>query len=162
MKPATSEFVWGGKIHLGDEPGIYGDAQYSGLCVEYPITVGTQTIPQSGQVTITVTCSNVKIFPGYLGHKITIYQLEAITPGDPLSKWRKVPIIGGTGRIVADGDRDVTFNYAATSRKTNYISVAIEVDTDVAPGLYDDFQVNEISFDSPGFLFFSSFGFKYE
>jgi hypothetical protein len=162
MKPANSEFIWGGKIHLGDEPGVYGDAQYSGLCVEYPITVDTLTAPQSGQVTITITASSVKIYTGYLGHKITIYKLEPLNPALPLSKWQKVAIAGASARITVDGDTDVTFNFSTLgTRKTNYISVAIEIDSEVAPGLYDDFQINEISFASVGYAFFASFGFKY-
>jgi hypothetical protein len=33
------ELVWQGRLHLGDEPGVYGDAAYCGLAAELPLTV---------------------------------------------------------------------------------------------------------------------------
>lgn len=36
---AQPELVRQGRIHLGDEPGVYGDASYSGLAVDIPLTL---------------------------------------------------------------------------------------------------------------------------
>jgi hypothetical protein len=39
MMNSNSTFIWQGRIHLGDEPGIYGNANYSGLSMEFPFTI---------------------------------------------------------------------------------------------------------------------------
>lgn len=33
------ELVWQGRLQFGDEPGVYGDAHYAGLCSEWPVTI---------------------------------------------------------------------------------------------------------------------------
>ena len=56
MKNPKDELIWQGRIHLGDEPGVYGDASYSGLCTERPIAVlpfdptGSEEEPKAGAV----------------------------------------------------------------------------------------------------------------
>jgi hypothetical protein len=161
MSPSNSEFIWAGRNHMGDEPGIYGDAQYVGLSFEYPLTVKSMTTPATGKATVTVTAKDVQVFKPYPGHQITIYGYTPLTPGDPVSKWKKTPIPGATALVTADGDVNITFNFvipAGTS--ANYISVGIEIDNTVKPGLYDDFLITDISFSSPAFLFFASLGFN--
>jgi hypothetical protein len=39
MSNQKSELIWAGRIHLGDEPGVYGDAAYTGLATEFPLTL---------------------------------------------------------------------------------------------------------------------------
>ncbi len=39
MLSVQPELVWEGRIHLGDEPGMYGDAGYSGIALEFPLTL---------------------------------------------------------------------------------------------------------------------------
>ncbi|MBS1551398.1 MAG: hypothetical protein JST15_04940 [Bacteroidetes bacterium] len=65
MTSTKSEFIWGGRVHLGDELGIYGDSQFCGLLIEYPITIKTLTLPQTEQVNIILTAENVNIYPPY-------------------------------------------------------------------------------------------------
>lgn len=33
------ELIWQGRLQLGDQPGVYGDAAYSGITAELPMTV---------------------------------------------------------------------------------------------------------------------------
>ena len=71
MLSPQPELIWQGRIHLGDEPGVFGDACYSGLTAELPITL--QKIDPSGPDTTTliVQTHNVETFSGYPGHLIT-------------------------------------------------------------------------------------------
>ncbi|MDQ3539890.1 MAG: hypothetical protein M3440_04315 [Chloroflexota bacterium] len=39
MNQRDLELVWQGRLHLGDGPGVYGDASYVGLGVEFPLTL---------------------------------------------------------------------------------------------------------------------------
>ena len=39
MDQLDLELVWQGRLHLGDGPGVYGDASYVGLGVELPLTL---------------------------------------------------------------------------------------------------------------------------
>lgn len=158
MKSEKYEFIWSGKVHLGDEPGIYGNAQYSGLYVENPITIKTLTLPQSEEVTITVSAKDVKTYAPYKGHKITIYRLNA-TKEDPL-KWEKKIIT--TSRTTKSGSINIKFPFEALNSKKNYVSIAIEIDTEVAAGLYDDFLITEISFNVPNYKYYVPFGFEYD
>ncbi len=48
MKNPQDELIWQGRIHIRDEPGVYGDAAHSGLCTEYPVTAKPFN-PRSGK-----------------------------------------------------------------------------------------------------------------
>ena len=39
MLSSSPELIWKGRIHLGDEPGIFGDAEYAGISLELPVTL---------------------------------------------------------------------------------------------------------------------------
>jgi hypothetical protein len=51
MLSPKPELIWQGRIHLGDEAGVFGDAFYSGLTTELPVTMQKtdplgQTLPR--------------------------------------------------------------------------------------------------------------------
>lgn len=71
MLSPQPELIWQGRIHVGDEPGVFGDAFYSGLAMELPVTL--RKIDPSGPdcTTLIVRTQNVETFSGYPGHLIT-------------------------------------------------------------------------------------------
>ncbi len=73
MKSTQSELVWSGKMHLGDEPGVFADAAYSGLAFELPLTIQSFSGPKM-TVSLILKTDLVKLFDGYKGHKVTITQ----------------------------------------------------------------------------------------
>lgn len=86
----ASIFVWQGKVHLGDEPGIYGDAQYVGLAIESPLTIQNydKNQPTADTIEIEILTRAVNIYdPGYVGHKIIIRKYSPL-PGNT-KKWQE-------------------------------------------------------------------------
>jgi hypothetical protein len=71
MVPIESIFIWEGKIQLGDEPGIYGDAAYSGIGIKLPLTLANidPNAPQDDILKITLHTSDVNVYKGYPGIK---------------------------------------------------------------------------------------------
>jgi hypothetical protein len=97
------EMIWEGRLHFGDEPGIYGDAAYTGLAAEFPVTLTKYEQPNvADDITLELTANEIKIAGPYPGHLVTIFGFEAIpvtNPGDP-AQWKKVEV--GQGRFKAD------------------------------------------------------------
>lgn len=53
--------VWTGSLHLGDTPGVFMDAQYVGLLVQFPITINF--VPDGTEpVVFVLTTTEVEIF----------------------------------------------------------------------------------------------------
>src|SRR5919197_3984742 len=69
---AQAESIWQGRIHLGDEPGIYGDAQFSGATAELPITLQATSTTGDGKATIIVQTKDDQTFSGYPGHSVVV------------------------------------------------------------------------------------------
>lgn len=70
VNSSHQELVWKGRLHLGDEPGIYGDAAYAGTGVDLPVTLYPLAADVSGaDVTIVVEAEHVKTYDGYAGHR---------------------------------------------------------------------------------------------
>src|SRR5216684_2177963 len=68
------ELIWQGRTQLGDEPGTFGDAAYSGLSTEFPLTVRNTGATSAGDViTFFLTAEHVKVFPGYQGHLVKVF-----------------------------------------------------------------------------------------
>jgi hypothetical protein len=57
MRIPSSEFIWQGRLHLGDESGAFGDAVYAGFAIELPLTL-TKTASTS-TATLTIRAENV-------------------------------------------------------------------------------------------------------
>src|SRR5262249_20855977 len=72
MKNPSDVLIWQGRIHLGDEPGVYGDASYSGLCMELPMTFHPfdPTSPNE-DLNLELEAEDVNVYTGYPGHLIT-------------------------------------------------------------------------------------------
>ncbi len=158
MVPIESIFIWEGKIQLGDEPGIYGDAAYSGIGIKLPLTLANidPNAPQDDILKITLHTSDVNVYKGYPGHKIIVYSYAE----DPANKshWIET-VIKNTDRITKDKFTifEVPIRHFVGS---DYISIGIEVDTTVAPGLYDDFLLLGINYEAIDKSIYVKFGFQ--
>jgi len=156
MLSPQPELIWQGRTHIGDEPGLFGDAIYAGLATEIPITL--QKIDASGPdtTTLVVHTHNVETFSGYPGHLITATLYEE-DPDQPLH-FIKTPL--GTEHLTsADNNRQEIVVDLTNKTSPMFISVGIRIDTTVPPGLYDDFVVTKLLNKSQNFTFVASLGF---
>ncbi len=153
MKNPQSEMIWKGRLHLGDESGVYGDASYSGLSCQLPATL-TKFAPagSADDITFQVGTTDVQIFDPYPGHKVTIVAFVLIPNTTPQ---RFESVVVGETRITTSGVLSVGTTNTIDKR---YFSVRVEVDTEVPPGLYDDFVFVSLSLKST--THFADFGFR--
>lgn len=157
MLSSQPELIWQGRIQLGDEPGVFGDAFYSGLTAELPVTL--EKIIASGPDTtvLIVQTQNVQTFSGYPGHLVTVTLYEE----DPNQQFHFVETVLATERLTtADNNRqEISINLAGKASPM-FLSVRIRIDTEVPPGLYDDFVWTRLSNRSQNFTFAASLGFR--
>ncbi|MGW2439463.1 hypothetical protein ACWCY1_22330 [Streptomyces goshikiensis] len=156
MHSSKPELVWQGRVHLGDEPGVFDDAHYSGLTVELPITL--QKINTSGPdvTTLLLVSQNVETFAGYPGHLITVTQYRP----DPHRPNHCTETVLTTARLESsDHNRKEVALNLANQPTSVYVGVRVHIDTDVPPGLYDDFVLTQLLNKSESFTFAASLGF---
>jgi hypothetical protein len=153
---SQQELIWQGRLHLGDEPGIYGDASYAGLCGELPFTV-TRSDPAGHQFKVVLTTSDLSTFDNYPGHEITVISYVP----DPTQPFRSIEEVLATARFVSadQNAKQVTVNVGTASGPFR-LSVRLRIDTTANPGLYDDFVWTRLSLKAVNFQFFASFGFS--
>ncbi|HXI41957.1 MAG TPA: hypothetical protein VNH83_18380 [Bryobacteraceae bacterium] len=142
MKNPQDELIWQGRLHLGDEPGVYGDAAYTGLCAEHPITVKPfDATSNKEDLTFEIEAEDVQVFTGYSGHAVTVFAYEPDPTAGP-NKWRQVTL--QTARLTGN-----SLNIKITSLKRHkYVSIQVRVDTTVAAGLYNDFVIVRLAIKS--------------
>jgi hypothetical protein len=157
MLSVQPELVWEGRIHLGDEPGVYGDAAYSGIALEFPLTLRKTDPTGPDTTTLVLRTQDVQTFAGYPGHLITVtaYQPD---PGNPAHATETVL---ATARLSNEDNnhKEVHVNLTGIASPV-FVSVRVRVDTEVPPGLYDDFVVTRLLNKSANFTFVASFGFS--
>ena len=151
MRIPGSEFIWQGRLHLGDEPGTFGDAAYVGLAIELPLTL-TKT-GSNPTATLTIRAKDVQVIPPYLGHVVTVVAYQD-------GKATEI----GNGRITASPnnqspvDVEVALDLSSVSSPV-FAGVRVHVDSAVRPGLYDDFVVVGLRLNSSGNEVFGELGF---
>lgn len=153
-----SEFIWRGRLHIGDEPGVHGDAAYVGLCCELPITLfrsrpGTDDI----EFTLIINSEDVTTYDPYPGHEIIVFAHEANPPGGSQFKPRE---LGRAWLQSADNNRKEIKLKSGTGAGSLFISVRLRVDTFVPPGLYDDFLWTGLFLSAPDHALYAAFGFQ--
>jgi len=156
MLSGQPELIWEGRTHLGDEPGVYGDAEYSGIALELPVTLRKVDLAGPDATTLVLRTQDVQTFAGYPGHLITVTAYEP-DPGDPAHATETVLT---TERLTsADNNcKEVGVNLAGIGSPA-FVSIRVRVDTEVPAGLYDDFVVTSLLNRSTNFAFVASFGF---
>lgn len=156
MLSGQSEVIWRGYIHIGDEPGVYGNAFYAGLATELPLTLYRTSTDGADTTTLILEMQDVVTFAGYPGHLVTVTRYEP----DPAQQFHWQESVIATERLTSSsGDRlNIVLNLDGAPSPT-YLSLRVRVDTSVQPGLYDDFTLVRLSNRSPNFRFVASFGF---
>lgn len=156
MLSPQPELIWQGRTHLGDEPGLFGDACYCGLTTELPVTLRKTDPSGPDTTTLVVMTQNVETFSGYPGHLITVTLYEE----DPDQQFHSLETVLATKRLTSADNNRQEITLSLTGRTSPlFLSVRIRIDTEVPPGLYDDFVVTRLLNKSPEFTFVASFGF---
>ncbi len=128
MQANAAEMIWRGRTHLGDEPGIYGDASYGGLAIELPVTLreyraGTGAV----DVTFDLTAEGVRSFgPPYPGHTITVFALTQVPHSNP-PVWQRATL----GESILE--KDTASVTARIKPGARFVSVRVEADVTVTP-----------------------------
>lgn len=157
MLSAQPELIWEGRQHLGDEPGIYGDAAYSGLALEFPLTLRKTDPVGADNTTLVLDTQDVQTFAGYLGHLVTVTAYQT-SLGDPT---HATETLLTTVRLTsADNDHKEIVVPLTGIASPAFVSMQVRVDTAVPPGLYDDFVVTRLLNQSTNSTFVASFGFS--
>jgi hypothetical protein len=155
-----SELIWQGRIHLGDEPGVYGDAHYAGLCAELPVTIFRRDPAGRADLlfTLVVEAEGVRTFTGYEGHEIVVVMFEP----DPDTPCHSVERILIRDRLEPeDNGRKELAASTGTNPGPLYLGVRIRIDTTVNPGLYDDFIWKRLSCLASELELYAAFGFRH-
>ena len=147
--------IWQGRLHIGDEPGTYGDAYYVGTCVELPI----ELIPFSnqheiqGELTIILKAEGVIPDRGYSGHNVIIINYEEKPPKSGCYEARTL----AETRLISENSGEARLPLKGLIPR--YISVRINIDTRVEPGLYLETVVTQLSIKSSSH--YAYLGFRY-
>lgn len=151
MSNQKSELIWAGRIHLGDEPGVYGDAAYTGLATEFPLTLTKCNNDTQDDISLILTAKDVQVYEPYPGHQVTVVGYKEVAESNP-PRWEKVDL--SVGRI----KEDITRIRPDNTDGIKFFSVCIRVDTTVAPGLCDEFLLLRLELQST--THYASLGFR--
>ena len=149
------ELIWQGRLHIGDEPGAYGDANYTGLCVELPFTIMKNDSGDPDEVKISIETEDVNTFQGYPGHEVA---LIIFVPGTD-NTWREV-VASKTILYGSENHAELSADLSGIEMPL-FAAVRIKVDRSVPAGLYDDFIVKKLLMRSFGNKYYTSFGFRH-
>lgn len=152
---SQNELIWQGRLHIGDEPGIHGDAAYTGLGAELPFTIH-RSDPGAQDFQLVLTTRDLVTFAGFPGHEITVFRYLP----DPDQQFHSIQQIAATARFTtADHDTKAVTVHVGTDAGPFRLSVRLRADTTVNPGLYNDFVWRRLALKVSNFQFFASFGF---
>jgi len=151
------DLVWQGRIQLGDGPGIFADAAYSGLSVEFPVTVRKVGAANQDSITLHLFAENIKVFDGYPGHLVRVFKYQET--GVPFH-WKRS--LCQEHRWLENQlrlDIGLAGFMSTYPNASSYISLSVEVDTEVAPGLYNNFVITSLKAASGAYSYAARFGF---
>lgn len=155
---AQQEMIWQGRLHIGDDPGIYGDASYCGLAAELPITVYRSDASNTTTTSflLIIETKDVETYAGYPGHELVVILYEP----DPHQQFHSVERILTEAKLIgSDNNRKEILVDIGTISGPFRLSVRIRCDTTVNPGFYDDFVWRRLSLLATDFSFYGSLGF---
>ena len=136
MDDPAPELLWRGRLHLGDGPGVYGDASYVGLGVELPITV--RRFPDAhadADVNLVVEAEGVQTYGDLRGPVLAVARY---LPDEATGHWRGHDVVEHrlTGETTTIG---VSRGALGPDDQLAHLGVRLRVDTEAPPGLYADF-----------------------
>lgn len=153
MITSQQELIWEGRIHIGDEPGVYGHAEYPGLAAEWPVTLFRFETATTDRVKFTIDAERVSVFAPYPGHLVTVVLYEDDGTGTFTAKETTLT----TDRLTSN---TLTIDVQVPTTKISFVSIRVRVDTKVLPGLYNDFMLIRLSLASENFDYTAGFGFR--
>jgi hypothetical protein len=127
--------IWTGALNLGDTPGVFNDAAFTGLIVQMPITI---TFVPSGTdaVVIALTTTDVEVFNGKK-HPV-FFDWKA---GDPLPS----PVGHIDDAELFPGRPEVhLLNIPKNDATVDRHTLTIVVNPDIPAGFRDDFVLKRI------------------
>jgi len=155
MNQRDLELVWQGRLHLGDGPGVYGDASYVGLGVEFPLTL--RRFPDANgpsAVRLLVETEGLQPRGGLPGPTISIVQY---VPGDVPEPWQ-AHVLGEARLAVQVTTVAVDVGHAMSNNEPLALGVRLRINTEAPPGLYADFVLVALRIDST--THYASLGFQ--
>jgi hypothetical protein len=127
--------VWTGALHLGDTPGVFMDAQYAGLLVQFPITVAF--VPDgTDPVVFVITTTEVEIFDN---KKHPVYW--DWTPGTPFPT--PVGYVDDQSLITGKPEKHL-LSVPRSSAAVGKHWLTIQVNPETTAGLRDDFVLRRL------------------
>lgn len=138
LKDEVPDLIWCGRLHIGDQPAMYGDAQFAGLVVEFPVELvpfpGHEKI--GGSVLFRIDLDEVKAHSEHPAHSVSVFGFQQGTPK------------GWTRSLMGSCELASNKNVGEVHLKGSiprYLIVRIEVNTTAEPGLYDDVVVRRLT-----------------
>jgi hypothetical protein len=152
IEPENAALIWAGRLHLGDDPGVFGDAAYAGLGVELPVTVYPfdQGNAERGDICFLLEANHVRCYGGLLGHQVTVYAFE---PNPREEGWLRIRVAGPFAFESSTVRAPLT-----NTPDLRYLSVRVDADACVQPGLYNDLVLISLMFESR--THYAEFGFR--
>lgn len=127
--------VWSGALNLGDTPGAFMDAQFVGLALQIPVTIGFLADANQA-IEVVLTTTEVEIF-GQTGHPV----YWDWTPGDALP----APIGYIDDKDLIPGKPELhLLKIPGASAAVGKHWLTVIVNSDFAAGLRDDFVLRRI------------------
>jgi hypothetical protein len=159
MLISGAELIWQGRLHVGDQPGTFGDATYVGLATELPVTITASPTSGPDTATFIFQSEHVKVIGGYPGHLVTVFYYEETAQQ---YHWKEVKL---AEHLMKQDDLEFEIDFSkikpTSPKKPIWLSFRVEVDTEVAPGLYNDFVLKRFSLRSKDHKFTAELGFHY-
>lgn len=151
-----NNLIWRGRLHLGDEPGAYGDATYVGLNLELPIEVipfGDKSASES-KITLILNAEGIEPDRGYPGHRVTVvsYGQDYV---DEKRQSRATTLAEDRLDLKSRGE----LRLKVAGEVPRYIAIRIEVDLGVEPGLYLETVITRLSLSSSSH--YAYLGYRY-
>jgi hypothetical protein len=153
MERQRGQLIWEGRLHLGDNPGVCGDAAYAGLRVEFPLTLH-RFGPKAAE-------------PDDISFLIKLHELSAdcaVTRPHVALHVFEPGRVRGAGWDRAKAETTVQFDGSMVRLRPvsvsgkRYFAVSVEVDIGPAPGLYNDFVLVSLTLEST--THYAEFGFR--
>lgn len=155
-KVESNNLIWQGRLHIGDEPGAYGDATYVGLNLELPVEIipFNDKAASRGEVTLILNAEGIEPDRGYLGHRVTViaYGENGGSSGREAGAAKLAE-----GRLDIKGQGELRLKIRGAIPR--YIAVRVGVDTEVEPGLYLETVISRLSLRSSSH--YAYFGYRY-
>ena len=144
--------IWTGRIHLGDDPGVFGDATYAGLQIELPVTLDKfdPKADQADDICFVIAADHVSAGGISPHHEVALYVFER-EPSH--TEWTRTKIGGPFGL-----DGSIARARPSSVLRSRYVAIHVAVDTAAAPGLYNDLVLTSLTLEST--THYAEFGFR--